>query len=230
MITFDLSIFKGEHYMDHVLAKVTEASMRLGIGDRLYAYGGYVRDRILGREPSDIDMHLTSENKDENEDAAAKIASFMGLALAPRVNGSGPKFRVDSVEFDFSHRTRPDLRALALSTEITINALQLRLSDMCIVDAFGISMKDLNERIVRLSASTIKDWDASPHRAVILLRVPIMASRFGFAIEPETLAFVRQHAWRIATIPDDLARWNMSKAGPGIQKRLLECRMLQFIR
>jgi tRNA nucleotidyltransferase (CCA-adding enzyme) len=171
------------------LAKVREA----GAGP-LYLVGGAVRDLLLGRGRSDIDLVVIGD--------AADLAARLGATPVAHERFATAKVELDGHEIDIaSARTEayeapgalPEVKPAArieddLSRrDFTINAMALPLEgDVELIDPHD-GLTDLEAGLLRVlhPGSFLDD----PTRA---LRAARYAARFGFALEPATEALLRE--------------------------------------
>jgi tRNA nucleotidyltransferase (CCA-adding enzyme) len=163
-------------------------------GDRVFLVGGAVRDLLLGRGRADLDVAVIGD--------PAELAAELGAELlASHERFATAKVRLDGHEIDLAAaRTESYERPGALPTvapaaeieadldrrDFTINAMAVPLAEPDrLVDPHG-GRADLEAGLLRVlhPASFAED----PTRA---LRAARYASRFGFALEPETEALLR---------------------------------------
>ena len=188
---------------------VTEeaASLLDKLGDRLeqrnvdcYAVGGFVRDGLMGRANSDIDIAVAGD--------AIEIASEVARAFQARMvllddvhqiarvvfPQEEYQYHLDfatirgSIEEDLSHR------------DFTINAIAIDLphskgdwSQARVIDPFG-GCQDLSNKIVRAVSSSVFEQDP-----VRLLRAVRLAAALDFSIDPDTEALIQRYAELIST-------------------------------
>lgn len=166
---------------------------------KFYIVGGYVRDRLLGRESHDHDFLVvgsTPEMMLENgfQQVGADFPVFLNAAgdeyaLARTEKKVGDGYHGFETVFDPSVTLEQDLSR----RDLTINAMarevvgwnelgHARLSDE-IIDPFG-GQRDLTERVIRHVS------DAFAEDPVRVLRAARFAARYGFDIAPETIKLV----------------------------------------
>jgi poly(A) polymerase len=169
------------------MSEALEAA-RKGLGDApAWIVGGAVRDRLLGRETTDLDLALAGSA----EAAARAIAragggtafELSGAFGAWRVVGRGHGWHVDVV------RMRDDeLPADLAARDFTINAMAEPLAGGAVCDPHG-GRGDLEARRLRMvSAGALAD---DPLRT---LRAARLANELELTVEPETAAEVRRRA------------------------------------
>ena len=189
-----------------VLYSLTEA------GFEAYLVGGSVRDLLLGRRPKDFDV-ATSAHPEQVR------ALFRNCRLI------GRRFRLAHVFFGretievATFRARAELEddALHLSADgrilrdnvygtlaedvwrrdFSVNSLYYDIRDFSVVDFTG-AMADMELRQLRLVGDPETRYQEDPVR---ILRAIRFAAKLGFAIEPATLAPIREYAQRLKDIP-----------------------------
>jgi len=182
-------------------------------GFEAYWAGGCVRDFLLGRTPKDYDV-ATSATPDQIRDlfgqrrtiaigAAFGVITVLGPAGASQIEVA--TFRQDA---DYRDGRHPD--AITFSTpeqdaqrrDFTINGLFYDPTGEQVIDFVG-GQTDLQAGVVRAIGDPRQRFSEDKLR---LLRAVRFAARFGFAIEPETLAAVREMAPQISVVsPERIA-------------------------
>jgi putative nucleotidyltransferase with HDIG domain len=170
---------------------------RAGIGERpAWIVGGAVRDRLLGRETTDLDLALEGDP----EAAARGIAragggtafELSGAFGAWRVVGRGHGWHVDLV------RLRGDDLAIDLAArDFTVNAMAEPLAGGELVDPHG-GRADLEARRLRMVSAAALAED--PLRT---LRAARLANELELELEPETAAAVRERAPELAAVASE---------------------------
>lgn len=199
----------------------------------LYAVGGFVRDRLLGRAVYDLDVAAGAAP----EQVEAICRQYPQLEAKPRSAGlaaltltfpgkSGPwtaeytAFRRESYRRDGSHRpvfveSGASLEEDALRRDFTVNALYARLTDGEVLDPLGMGQADLEARRLR----TTRDSDeVFAEDGLRLLRLARFACQLGFTVEGATWqGACRQINGLLAIVPErcgqELARILLSEAG-----------------
>ncbi len=159
--------------------------------------GGYVRDRLLGGRPDEVDLviHGTVESAGG---AARAIAEDLGVG--PHLVGRAPRavWRIETpaLKVEIWPLGELTLREDALRRDFTVNALQWRLPGGPLKDP-ARGLPDLRARLLR--AISRENLAGDPVR--ILRAVRLTAQLPGFALEEHTGAMVRDLAPVIATAP-----------------------------
>ena len=173
------------------------AAVQRELGGEIYLVGGTVRDLLLGRQPGDLDLTVSSQAKRWAE----RLRQLAGGACV-ELGREEETFRIVTPEntvLDFSGFRQgascieDDLRR----RDLTINALAAPLHEFLHGESFAAlpvfdpvdGLNDLaRQRIRAVSEQNLLD---DPLR---LLRVFRFSAALGFSIEPETLEQVRQHS------------------------------------
>jgi putative nucleotidyltransferase with HDIG domain len=181
-------------------------------GVRAYWVGGLVRDVLLERRVvRDIDLAVEGDAKAM---ARAFADSTGGAFYLMDVEHNVARVIRDEVYFDLAE-LRGDLRSDLATRDFTVNAMALPISALFslgrpvdlakIVDPFG-GIQDVRDRKIRALSGEV--FQADPVR---LLRAVRLAGELGFTVEPETVALVQTHAWRLADASSERARDELCK-------------------
>jgi len=161
-----------------------------------YVVGGAVRDRILGRPITDVDLLLE------------KNPAQWGMILAEKLEGTAFPLDIErgitritipgNLHLDLAKRQGPSLEADLDRRDFTANALAVPLADWLkprwknsVIDRQG-GRKDLEKKIIRAVSNNIYKDD--PLR---LLRTFRIAAELGFSIPNQTLNLVRKNKARL---------------------------------
>lgn len=183
---------------EDVTSKAEEIAERVhALGGSAYYVGGYVRDRLLGRDSKDIDIEIHGIT----EDALIEMLSDMGETASfgrsfgiHTLRGTGIDIALPRTEqstgqghrqFDVSVDPFIGTEAASSRRDFTINALMQDVLTGEILDYHG-GREDLEKGIIRhVSDASFAD---DPLR---VLRAASFASRLGFAIAEETASLCR---------------------------------------
>jgi len=178
-------------------------------GGKIYSVGGAVRDSILGKESKDLDILITGLPLDQLETILSKYGrvdnvgkSFgiikynspqtgeidIAIPRTERKNDQGGYQGFD-VTSDHNLPIEKDLER----RDFTINAIAKDSSGL-MIDPYGGQGDIQKKQIKMVNPQAFSD---DPLR---MLRAVQFASRFGFSIEPETLASIQQNASKIREI------------------------------
>lgn len=202
--------------MHEAIQKLRQATAGGDYEGSLYLVGGIVRDKHLAAQADeDIDIVLEGD--------AAELAHFLfksGVAEYPPV--TYPRFGTAMVivggkqvelvgarkeSYDPSSRKPSTERGTLLDDilrrDFTINTLLENLHTGEVLDLTGKAFSDIRDGIIRTPREPLVTFDDDPLR---MLRAVRFASRFGFTIDPETLAAIRNRAPRLAIISAERIR------------------------
>ncbi len=209
-------------YLDAV--EIVRALRRAG--HEAYLAGGCVRDRLLGREPSDYDV-ATSAPPDAVRrlfPRTAAVGEAFGVVLV--IVRSAPfevaTFRVDGPYKDGrrpeSVTFTPSARGDVERRDFTLNALLWDPERSEVVDHVG-GRADIERKVVRAVGDPRARFAEDRLR---MLRAVRFACRFGFTIEPATLAAVRERAPEIGMVSAERIRdeWEAMLTGPDAGRAL----------
>jgi poly(A) polymerase len=192
-------------------------------GHQAYLVGGCVRDLLLGREPADYDVTTDATPEDVMRifPETWAVGVQFGVVLVPLPKDQVGKQDNDSVEVatfrcdvGSSDGRHPDQVRYSKSAredverrDFTINGLLLDPVTNQVLDYVG-GRADLEAQIIR----TIGD----PHRRFAedklrMLRAVRFASRFGYVIEPATLAAIRVMADEIHQVSRERVRDELTR-------------------
>jgi poly(A) polymerase len=208
-------------------------------GHSAYFAGGCVRDLLLGREPKDYDV-ATSALPDEVlalYPQALAVGAQFGVVLVPFPEGNVEvaTFRHDGAYSDgrhpdsvrFSRTAQEDVQR----RDFTINGLLMDpLSNDQVLDYVG-GQADLRAGIIRAIGDPARRFAEDKLR---LMRAVRFAARFGYQIEPQTLAAIRALAPQITQVSrerlrDELTRMLTEGRARRAFELLDESRLLQEV-
>jgi poly(A) polymerase len=184
-------------------------------GHQAYLVGGCVRDLILGREPADYDVATDArpERVQELFPRSLSVGAKFGVILVveEETQVEVATFRSDIGYTDGRH---PD--AVAYSTtpqedvqrrDFTINGLLMDPATGEVLDFVG-GRDDLRAGIVRAIGDPLRRFDEDKLR---MLRAARFAARFGFQIEPETMAAAQRLAPKVLEVSLERIRDELTK-------------------
>jgi len=183
-------------------------------GFQAWLVGGCVRDLVLGREPKDYD--IATEARPEQLlrlfPNAQLVGAQFGVVLVDGVEIA--TFRSDHVYADGRHPEgvtfETDPKQDVLRRDFTINALLLdpsaldspSLSSSQVVDYVG-GLSDLRAGIIRAIGDPEQRFEEDHLR---MLRAVRFAARFGFAIDPATMAAIQKLHTQILRVSPERIR------------------------
>ncbi len=171
--------------------------------------GGCVRDMLMNREPSDVDVATSAlpEQVSSLFKRTQKVGAKFGVVLV-RIGKQTVEvatFRRDLAYSDGRHPTGVEFtnaREDAQRRDFTINGMFFDPLKNEVVDYVG-GRDDIARRVIRAIGEPTKRF-AEDH--LRLLRAVRFAARFEFEIEPSTWAAMREHAPEIARISPERIR------------------------
>ncbi len=186
-------------------------------GHQAYLVGGCVRDIVLGREPADFDVatDATPEQVMRLFPETYGVGAQFGVVLVPvdvgQPSSAGPievaTFRSDGLYTDGRHPDQVtytrDPREDVQRRDFTINGLLLDpLNNDEVLDYVG-GRSDLEAGIIRAIGEPARRFAEDKLR---MLRAVRFAARFGYSIEPETFAAIREQAREIEQVSRERVR------------------------
>jgi poly(A) polymerase len=187
---------------DALLEAIGEAAS--AHGTEAYLVGGFVRDRLLGREGKDIDLLTVG---DDGTDLLASVARRFGWAPPQRferfgtgqVRGGGfivEVVRARAESYDAASR-KPDVRPGSLEEDIwrrdfTVNALCQTLAGR-VIDVTGRGLDDLRDGVLRTPLDPEQTFSEDPLR---MFRAARFTAQLGFAAAPGLVDAMRSMATR----------------------------------
>lgn len=166
-------------------------------GGRTFYVGGFVRDRLLGRDNKDVDIEIHGIRPEKLQEILCKVGeplsfgkSFgvfslkgvdIDIAMPRKEKAVGRGHRDFEIEVDPFIGTAKAARR----RDFTVNALMEDVLTSEIIDHFG-GLRDLGDKVIRhIDPETFIE---DPLR---VLRGAQFAARFGFRIAPKTIALCR---------------------------------------
>ena len=204
--------------IEAVLEAIAAAAGTLGV--EVYLVGGFVRDRLLGKELTK-DVDLVTVGADPMPLLAA-VASGFGWHPPERFERFGTAqirggpFVIEGVRaraerYDPDSRN-PDVRPGTLEEDVlrrdfTVNALCQTL-DGAVIDITGMGIADLRAGVLRTPLDPAETFSEDPLR---MYRAARFVARLGFALAPGTIEAMRAQAGRtsilsVERVSDELRR------------------------
>jgi poly(A) polymerase len=204
----------------HIFEVVTRAARKLGYP--AYVVGGFVRDRLLGRETKDIDVVCVGEGIRLAEEVASALTPKPKVSVFSRFGTAMLQYKALEVEFVGARKEsyaadsrKPDVVAGTLEDDqnrrdFTINSLAISLNEAdygSIIDPFG-GLRHLEERRIRTPLDPGSTFSDDPLRMMRAIR---FANQLDFAIDPDTFEGIREHRERIRIISMERIRTELEK-------------------
>lgn len=202
--------FKGPE--KKILEIVSQAAAELQV--EVYAVGGYVRDKILGRPSKDIDIVCVGSGIELAKKAASlfhpqpKVSVFKSFGTAmfkaqgwdiEFVGARKESYRSDSRKPIVENGTLEDDQ---LRRDFTINALAIDLSPERfgqLVDPFN-GVEDLKQGVIRTPLDPTITFNDDPLRMMRAIR---FATQLSFTIEHRTLEAIEPLASRLSILSQE---------------------------
>lgn len=176
----------------------------------LYAVGGFVRDKLLGFEPEDVDVcaALSVEELKRALENSGFFVSDKNLRVGTVIvtshgfSAEFTSFRVDSYAEGGAHtpetvKFTSDIGCDAARRDFTCNALYLEPTSGKIVDPTGKGVDDVKNKVLRAADSPDAVFGADGLRILRLVR---FCAELGFEVEAETLEAAKKNAFRVKDI------------------------------
>ncbi len=182
--------------MKEILKTIAEAIKGTRFQNRTYAVGGFVRDHVMGKISSDLDIVVELDN------GGMKLAEFLyekGISSRPVIfKNFGTAFvliKNQKIEFVMTRKEsyrakdrKPEVEAGNLKEDIfrrdfTINSLVMNISTKKIADISGLGISDIKNKTIRSTSNPEIIFSEDPLR---MLRAVRFAVQLDFKIEAKT--------------------------------------------
>lgn len=193
-----------------------EICHRLGdAGHQAYLVGGCVRDILLGRDPEDYDIatDATPDRVAALFPGSLLVGAAFGVVVVARENVQVEVATFRS-EIGYSDGRHPDRVVYSRAPEedvrrrdFTINGLLMDPADGHVLDFVG-GRDDLNRGVIRAIGAPELRFGEDKLRMVRAVR---LAARFGFAIEPATLAAIPRLAQQVTQVSAERQRDELTR-------------------
>lgn len=195
-----------------IFKKIAHAAEELGM--EAYLIGGFVRDKIVGRDTKDADVVCVGDGIR----LAKEVAKRFNPVPAVSVFKTYGTAHVKADEFDLEfvgarkesykyHSRNPEvapgsLQDDQLRRDFTINALAISLNKGSygqLLDPFG-GLKDIKHKIIKTPLDPVQTFSDDPLRMMRAIR---FATQLKFDIEEGTLQAIKDNAYRISIISQE---------------------------
>lgn len=195
-----------------LLEKIADAAATLQVP--CYLIGGFVRDKIIGRNTTDVDIVCIGDGILLAEEVATRYKPKPSVAFFK--NFGTAQIKLEDLEIEFVGARKESYRADSRKPEVTpgsisddqnrrdftINALAISLNSEDygrLIDPFD-GMGDIEKKIIRTPLSPEETFSDDPLRMMRAIR---FATQLGFTITPTTFEAIRQHADRIRIVSQE---------------------------
>ncbi|MFQ6113454.1 MAG: CCA tRNA nucleotidyltransferase [bacterium] len=194
-----------------ILKRISEIAGREDL--EVFAVGGFVRDRLLGKNGRDIDFVVIGNGPKFAKSVAENLGTRK-MTVYEKFGTALVEYRDYKLEFVGARKEsyrgdsrKPEVVPADLPTDLarrdfTINALALGLNKENfgkILDPFG-GLKDLDKKIIRTPLDPVATFKDDPLR---IMRAVRFAVELGFEIEPKTKAGMKQMAERLKILSQE---------------------------
>ena len=213
-------VFNIKPHERRIFELVSETAEELGYP--AYVVGGYVRDRILGRQSKDIDIVCVGSGISLAESLAVKLRPIPRIAIYRRFGTAMIKHKDLEIEFvgarkeSYDHSSRkPTVEEGSLEDDqnrrdFTINAMAVSLNKVDfghILDPFN-GMYDIERKIITTPLEPGKTFSDDPLRMMRAIR---FATQLNFTISKETLESIEKSRFRIGIISKERIAIELTK-------------------
>jgi putative nucleotidyltransferase with HDIG domain len=203
-----------------IFKKIARASKEMGVN--AYVIGGFVRDKLIGRNTKDADIVCVGDGIE----LANKVAKLFQPepAVSFFKNFGTAQIKVDGLEIEFvgarkesyrSHSRNPDvvpgtLEDDQLRRDFTINAMAISLHENDygnLIDPFD-GLTDLKKKVIRTPLNPLQTFRDDPLRMMRAIR---FASQLDFSIETTAFEAIKADAERIKIISQERITEELNK-------------------
>lgn len=195
-----------------ILKKIAHAAEELGV--ETYLIGGFVRDKIIGRNTKDADIVCVGDGIGLAKAVAKRFKPEPKFSYFK--NFGTAHIKVDDFDLEFVgarkesyryHSRKPDITSGTLSDDqdrrdFTINALAISLNEKNygeLIDPFE-GINDIKKGIIKTPLDPLQTFSDDPLRMMRAIR---FASQLGFTIEEKTFQAIKDDADRISIVSQE---------------------------
>jgi poly(A) polymerase len=195
-----------------IFKKIAHAAEELGMAS--YLIGGFVRDKIIGRETKDADIVSVGDGIKLAREVAKRFNPHPRVAVYKTYGTAHIKAEDFDLEFVGArkesyqyHSRNPEVKPGSLKDDqerrdFTINALAVSLNANDygkLLDPFD-GRNDLKKKIIRTPMEPLQTFSDDPLRMMRAIR---FATQLNFKIEEKTFQAIKDNAYRINIISQE---------------------------
>lgn len=187
-------------------------AMKLGDerGERVFVVGGYIRDLVLGAGKKDIDILVVGDGTAFAEELGKRLGVDDVLVYG---NFGTANFRFGDFDIEFVAARKESYNRDSRNPEVvpstfeddisrrdfTVNAIAASINSANFGEVYDLynGLEDINAGVIRTPLEPDTTFDDDPLRIMRAIR---FASRFGFAIEPDTYSAIERMAPRLSIV------------------------------
>ncbi|MBR6334292.1 MAG: HD domain-containing protein [Bacteroidales bacterium] len=202
-----------QQYLKHpVYPLIAQAADAMGL--EAYAVGGVVRDIIMRRHNTDIDIVTVGSGIALATATAALISPDLHVNIYKNFGTAQFRYHDYDIEFvgarkeSYRHDSRKPIvedgtiEDDQLRRDFTINAMAIALNGSNryqLIDPFN-GLQDIQDKIIRTPCDPDKTFSDDPLR---MMRAVRFATQLNFDIYPETFASIQRNAYRLEIISQE---------------------------
>jgi poly(A) polymerase len=203
-----------------VFRKIAHAAKELHMP--VYLIGGFVRDKLIGRQTKDADIVCVGDGIALAHNVAERFSPKPFVSYFK--NFGTAHLRVDEFEIEFVGARRESYRADTRNPEVepgsleedqkrrdfTINTLAMSLNEKDfgrLIDPFN-GLADIEKKIIETPLDPEQTFNDDPLRMMRAIR---FASQLNFTIASETMEAIRHHVSRIKIITQERITEELNK-------------------
>lgn len=203
-----------------VFKKIAHAAAARGVD--AYLIGGFVRDKILGRQTKDADIVCVGDGIALAHEVASRFQPTPTVAYFKTFGTA--QLKLDDWEIEFVgarkesykyHSRNPEVEPGTLTDDqdrrdFTINALAISLNEKdygTLLDPFN-GIADLERKILKTPMDPVRTFSDDPLRMMRAIR---FAAQLGFTIEEKTWQAIKDNVERIRIITQERITDEMNK-------------------
>ncbi len=203
-----------------IFKKISNAAKNIGV--KSYVIGGFVRDKILGRNTKDIDVVCVGDGIALAEETAKRFGKNVVTNIFKTYGTAQIKFEDEEIEFvgarkeSYTEESRNPtveigtLKDDQLRRDFTINAMSISLNEKdfgAFIDPFD-GLADIERKILKTPLAPTQTFIDDPLRMMRGIR---FATQLQFTIETKTLQAITDNANRIKIITTERITEELNK-------------------